>query len=56
MPLKQRHAGTKVYDRLSTEEEYKDKLEVGKQTVINYVSSAKKSCARIHAPESIVRY
>lgn len=56
MPRKQRHTGTKVYDRLSTEEEYKDKLEVGKQTVINYVSSAKKELCKSVYDTAILGY
>ncbi len=34
MPRKQRHTGTKIYDILSTDKNYKNKLLVGKQTVV----------------------
>ena len=39
MPRKQHHTSTRVYERLVRE--HKDKLLVGKQTVINYVSKIK---------------
>lgn len=41
MPRKQRHTGTTIYERLSTDENYKDKLLVGKQMVIKYVGKKK---------------
>lgn len=41
MPRKQRHTGVRVYGRLKTEEAYKGKLQVGQQTVINYVTKRK---------------
>ena len=46
MPRKQRHTGTRVYERLRTEEKTKDLLLVGKQTVINYVSKKKKELCK----------
>ena len=42
MPGKQRHRGTRVYERLNSEAPYKGKLLVGKQSVINYVSKVKR--------------
>ncbi|MFZ5610957.1 MAG: IS21 family transposase [Bacillota bacterium] len=56
MPRKQRHTATKVYDRLSTEAEFKDKLLVGKQTVINYVSKAKKELGKSVYDTAILGY
>ena len=44
MPRKQRHTGTRVYDRLK--EEHSDKLLVGKQTVINYVTKTKRELCK----------
>lgn len=46
MPRKQRHTGTRIFERLSTEKEFKGKLKVGKQIVINYVSMAKKEICK----------
>jgi len=46
MPRKQRHTGTKIYELLSTDANYKDKLLVGKQTVINYVTKKKKELCK----------
>ena len=46
MPRKQRHTGTKVYNRLKNEKETKSLLLVGKQSVINYVSKAKKELCK----------
>jgi transposase len=41
-PRKYRRTGTKIYKDLINSEEYRAKLSVGKQTVINYVSRRKK--------------
>ena len=46
MPRKQRHTGTRIYEILSTDKEYKDKLLVGQQTVINYVTKKKKQLCK----------
>ena len=46
MPRKQRHTGKRIYERLSTEPEYAQLLEVGLQTVTNYVSRAKKELCK----------
>lgn len=56
MPRKQRHSGTRVYERLKNEPEYKDKLLVGKQTVINYVSKTKKELCRSTYDTAILGY
>lgn len=56
MPRKQRHTGTKVYERLRTEEEFKYLLKVGKQTVINYVSKAKKELGKSVYDTAILGY
>ena len=56
MPRKQRHTGTKVHDRLSKEKETKDLLLVGKQTVINYVSKAKKELCKSTYDTAILGY
>lgn len=56
MPRKQRHTGTRVYDRLSSEEATKDLLSVGKQTVINYVTKAKKELCKSTYDTAILGY
>ena len=44
LPRKQRHTGTRIFQRLKSE--YPAELEVGKQTVINYVSDKKKELCK----------
>lgn len=46
MPRKQRHTGTKIYELLKADDRYKDKLLVGKQTVINYVTKTKRELCK----------
>jgi transposase len=55
-PRKQRHTGTHVYDRLNTEDEFKGQLKVGRQTVINYVSKAKKELTKSTYDTAILGY
>ena len=54
MPRKQRHTGTRVYDRLK--EEHSDKLLVGKQTVINYVTKTKRELCKSVYDTAILGY
>lgn len=56
MPRKQRHTGTHVYDRLSKEKEFKGRLLVGKQTVINYVTKTKKELCKSTYDTAILGY
>ena len=56
MPRKQRHTGTRVYYRLKKEAATKDLLLVGKQTVINYVSKAKKELCKSTYDTAIFGY
>lgn len=56
MPRKQRHTGTRIYDRLSKEKETTDLLTVGKQSVINYVSKAKKELCKSTYDTAILGY
>ena len=56
MPRKQRHTGTRVYDRLKAEEETKDLLTVGIQTVIAYVSKMKKELCKSTYDTAILGY
>lgn len=46
MPRKQRHTARRIYERLQTEPEYAQLLEVRQQTVTNYVSRVKKELCK----------
>lgn len=56
MPRKQRHTGTKVYERLCTDDRYKDQLLVGKQMVIKYVTQMKKELCKSVYDTAILGY
>ena len=56
MPRKQRHTGTRIYDRLKNEKEYKGKLKVGKQTVIIYVTKTKQELCKSVYDTAILGY
>ena len=54
MPRKQRHTGTRVFDRLTNE--YSDALKVGKQTVINYVTKTTRELSKSVYDTAILGY
>lgn len=56
MPRKQRHTGTKIYELLKTDDRYKDRLLVGKQTVINYVTKTKRELCKSVYDTAILAY
>lgn len=56
MPRKQRHTGTRVYERLSKEPEYAGQLQVGRQSVINYVTKRKKELCKSEYDTAILGY